>query len=886
MDKNFYKNSLNIFNSNFSMKANLSEKDKFYADFWEKNQIYQQILRKRRGNPRFILHDGPPYANGDIHIGHALNKILKDIIVRYKTMAGFYSPFVPGWDTHGLPIENKIINQIGSKSTLEIRRKSNDFANSQILAQMAQFKKLNLLTDFKQIYQTNTPNYEAKQLKLFKKMVSRGLVYRALKPVYWSPSSQSALAEAEIEYLEYRSPSLFTSFDIKKGNNFVAENDKLIIWTTTPWTLIANSGVAVGENFDYVRIKNGENFYVLAANLLEKLAVIFDWKHYEIIDNFPGKSILGIKYLHPIFEKICPIVSGSHVSLDVGSGLVHLAPLFGEDDYWIGRENNLEMVMHVNDDGKFNENAGQFSGQFYADSNKLITEFLEKKSKILHLSFIDHSFPHDWRTLKPVIYRGTPQWFVSIEKIKKDLEKAIEEIEFPENWLKKRLTKMVVERKDWLISRQRSWGIPLIIFYDQNKEPVLDKPEIFDYIISLVEKFGSRIWYEKTTDELLPEKYQNLGWTKENDILDVWFDSGVSFFAANISDEKPPFDIYFEGSDQYRGWFNSSLINSVIYFGFSPYKKLLSHGFVVDAKGNKMSKSRGNGVDPLVILSKYGCDIFRLWVANSEYYNDIVYSKAIFEQNVEIYRKIRNTVRFLITNLADFKPKKYELTEVDLYIFNKIQKLKNEIIQNYDQNRFVRVVKIINNFIIEFSNFYLSIVKDILYADKKESLKRQQVQYNLYELLQVLNIAIAPIMPTTAEEIYSFIQKNNKQISVHMEEFFKKSHFNEELDAKWDEFFQIKDSVYQLIEQKIKSKEIKRPNEVGVLLKTDSDFIKSIDLEKLLMVAKVEFSNEKTEILQLNWEKCPRCWNHFEKINKVCARCFEVLSEIVPEKNS
>ncbi|ASU14119.1 Isoleucine--tRNA ligase [Mesomycoplasma hyopneumoniae] len=529
MDKNFYKNSLNIFNSNFSMKANLSEKDKFYADFWEKNQIYQQILRKRRGNPRYILHDGPPYANGDIHIGHALNKILKDIIVRYKTMAGFYSPFVPGWDTHGLPIENKIINQIGSKSTLEIRRKSNDFANSQILAQMTQFKKLNLLTDFKQIYQTNTPNYEAKQLKLFKKMISRGLVYRALKPVYWSPSSQSALAEAEIEYLEYRSPSLFTSFDIKKGNNFVAENDKLIIWTTTPWTLIANSGVAVGENFDYVRIKNGENFYVLAANLLEKLAVIFDWKHYEIIDNFPGKSILGIKYLHPIFEKICPIVSGNHVSLDVGSGLVHLAPLFGEDDYWIGRENNLEMVMHVNDDGKFNENAGQFSGQFYADSNKLITEFLEKKSKILHLSFIDHSFPHDWRTLKPVIYRGTPQWFVSIEKIKKDLEKAIEEIEFPENWLKKRLTKMVVERKDWLISRQRSWGIPLIIFYDQNKEPVLDKPEIFDYIISLVEKFGSRIWYEKTTDELLPEKYQNLGWTKENDILDVWFDSGVSF---------------------------------------------------------------------------------------------------------------------------------------------------------------------------------------------------------------------------------------------------------------------------------------------------------------------------------------------------------------------
>ncbi|MXR05649.1 isoleucine--tRNA ligase [Mycoplasma flocculare] len=886
MGKNYYKNSLNIFNSDFAMKANLTEKDKFYADFWEKNHIYQKILSKRYNSPRFILHDGPPYANGDIHIGHALNKVLKDIIVRYKTMAGFYSPFVPGWDTHGLPIENKIINQIESKSVLEIRKKSNEFANSQILAQMLQFKKLNLLTDFKKIYKTNTPDYEAKQLKLFKKMVGDGLVYRALKPIFWSPSSQSALAEAEIEYLIHKSPSLFISFNIKKGNNFVNINDKLVIWTTTPWTLIANSGVAVGLNFNYIRLKSGENFYILAENLLEKLSTTFGWKDYKIIASFTGKSILGIEYLHPIFEKFCPVVSGKHVTLDAGSGLVHLAPLFGEDDYWIGRENNLEMVMHVNDDGKFNENAGQFSGLFYADSNKLITEFLDKKSAILNLSFIKHSFPHDWRTLKPVIYRGTPQWFVSVEKIKKKLENAIEKIDFPEIWLKNRLKKMIIDRKDWLISRQRSWGIPLIIFYDQNKKPVLDKPEIFDHIISLVEKHGSSIWYEKTVDELLPREYQNLGWTKENNILDVWFDSGVSFLAANIDGEKAPFDIYFEGSDQYRGWFNSSLINSVIYFGFSPYKKLLSHGFVVDSKGNKMSKSKGNGVDPIVILNKYGCDIFRLWVANSEYYNDVVYSESIFEQNVEIYRKIRNTIRFLITNLVDFEPKKYELTEIDLYIYNKIQKLKNEIILNYDQNRFVRVVKIINNFIIEFSNFYLSIVKDILYADKKNSLKRRQIQYNLYEILIVLNIAIAPIMPTTAEEIYYHVQKENKQISVHMENFFKKSNFDEKLDTKWEKFFQIKNSIYQLIEQKIQAKEIRRPNEVGVLINTKSDFIKSLDLVKLLMVAKVDFCDDKTEILLLNWKKCPRCWNHFEQIDNVCQRCSEVLNEIHNTKNN
>ncbi|MDW2922445.1 isoleucine--tRNA ligase [Mesomycoplasma ovipneumoniae] len=879
MDKNFYKNSLNIFATDFSMKANLPQKDKFFTEFWKNEDIYQKLLKKNINNPRFILHDGPPYANGDIHIGHALNKVLKDIIVRYKSMSGFYSPFVPGWDTHGLPIENKIINQIETKSTLEIRQKANDFANSQILVQKKQFEKLNLLTDFSQIYQTNDPAYEAKQLKLFKKIAEKGLIYRALKPIYWSPSSQSALAEAEIEYLNHRSPSIFVAFDVKNDNNFVKSGDKIIIWTTTPWTLIANSGVAVGLNFDYVRVKVGSNFYILAEKLLQTLASSFDWDSYEIIDTFLGKNLVNLEYFHPIFDKVCPIVSGHHVTLDAGSGLVHLAPLFGEDDYWIGRENNLEMLMHVEDDGKFNEKAGQFSGQFYDSANKSISEYLKEKQSLLKLNFITHSFPHDWRTLKPVIYRGTPQWFVSVEKIKKELETAINEIEFPEKWLKNRLTKMIIDRKDWLISRQRSWGIPLIIFYDQNKNPVLDKPEIFDHIISQVQEFGSSIWYQKTADELLPPKYQNLGWTKENDILDVWFDSGVSFLAANINNEKPPFDIYLEGSDQYRGWFNSSLINSVIYFGFSPYKKLLSHGFVVDSKGNKMSKSKGNGVDPLVILNKYGCDIFRLWVANSEYYNDIVYSESIFEQNVEIYRKIRNTVRFLITNLADFEPKQYKLEEVDLFIYNKIQKLKNEIIQYYDEYRFVRVVKIINNFIIEFSNFYLSIVKDILYADSKNSVKRRSIQYVFYELLLVLNIAIAPIMSTTAEEIYQFVQKSDKKTSIHLENFFKKSNFDPKLDEKWIEFFDVKDSVYQLIEQKIQSKEINRSNEIAVVLDSNSsNFLKSLDLVKLLMVAKVEFKDE-ISIYNLNWPKCPRCWNHFEKIQDVCDRCFEVLNE-------
>ncbi|WP_374958953.1 isoleucine--tRNA ligase [Mycoplasma sp. 'Moose RK'] len=864
------------------MKANLKEKDKFYSEFWSKNQIYQKILEENKKNQRFIVHDGPPYANGSIHIGHALNKILKDIIVRYRSMSGFYSPFVPGWDTHGLPIENKITSKINFSSVLEIREKANNFANSQILVQMEQFKKLNLLTDFSKIYQTNDPKYEAKQLKIFKKMVDLGLIYRALKPIYWSPTSKSALAEAEIEYLEHKSYSIFVSFSLETGNNFVNPGDKLIIWTTTPWTLIANSAVAVGNDFEYVKVKVGNDFFILASNLVEKLSLIFGWKSYQITANFLGKNLINLQYFHPIFVKKCPVVESNHVDLAAGSGLVHIAPLFGEDDYWVGKKNNLEMVMHVEDDGKFNEKAGEFSNLFYADANQKIVDFLKNKSALLNLDFIKHSFPHDWRTLNPVIYRGTPQWFVSVEKIKSGLEKAIDSIVFPEKWFKKRLEKMIINRKDWLISRQRSWGIPLIIFYDQNKNPVLDKPEIFDHIISLVEKFGSSIWYQKTADELLPAKFQNLGWSKENDILDVWFDSGASFLAADVLGEEPPFEIYLEGSDQYRGWFNSSLINSFIYSGNSPYKKLLSHGFVVDAKNNKMSKSKGNGVDPLQILEKYGCDILRLWVANSEYYNDIVYSNEIFEQNVEIYRKIRNTARFLITNLADFVPEKYELTEIHLYIFNRIAKLKNEIIDNYDKNRFVRVVKLINNFIIDFSNFYLSITKDSLYVDMKNSPERRQIQFVFHEFLLVLTIAIAPIMPTTAEEIYQFIAKKDKKISIHLEKFFQKADFNQKLDFELKNLLEFRDLVLQLIEKKIKSKEINRSNEAGLKMKTDLPFSWGFDLKKILMIADISSDKNQSkeyEVYNLNWPKCPRCWNHFKSIEVTCKRCSEVLNE-------
>ncbi|CAT05234.1 Isoleucine--tRNA ligase [Mesomycoplasma conjunctivae] len=877
MDKNFYKNSLNIFNSDFSMKANLSQKEVFYRSFWEREKIYQKALKMNKNKQSFILHDGPPYANGDIHIGHALNKILKDIIVRYKTMQGFYAPFVPGWDTHGLPIENKIISQIKDQDVVQIRTLANNYANSQVQSQMSQFKKLDLFTDFSKIYQTNKPSYEAKQLQLFKEMVSQNLIYRGLKPVYWSTSSQSALAEAEIEYFDHRSPSIYVAFEVENGNDFVLAKDKLIIWTTTPWTLIANSGVAVGENFVYTRFEYQGNFYVVAQELLDNVLAILGWKDVQIHTTFRGKDLLGITYKRPIKDKISPIVLGGHVTLDSGSGLVHMAPLFGEDDFWIGKEFNLEMIMHVNDDGTFNEQADQFANLFYEDANKQIGQFLEEKNSLLHLSFIKHSFPHDWRTHKPVIYRGTPQWFISVEKIKQGILKEIQSIDFPEHWLKNRLEKMIEGRKDWIISRQRSWGVPLIIFYDEKGKPVLDKLALFDHVIYLIEKHGSDIWYQWSTDELLPEQFRNRNWTKELDILDVWYDSGSSFLAADIDGEKSPFDLYLEGSDQYRGWFNSSLINSYIYQQKSPYKKLLSHGFVVDAKGNKMSKSKGNGISPLELIDKYGTDVLRLWVANSEYFNDVVYSKEIFEQNVEIYRKIRNTIRFLITNLIDYKDDSYQREGIHAYIANKIVQFKNEIITNYDNYHFVKVVKLINNFIIEISNFYLSIVKDSLYADKQDHINRRAIQKNLYELLNVLVISIAPIMPTTAEEVYSFINKEDKKVSVHLENFFEKSEFNQDLDTKWKEFFEIKDKVYKLVEKAIKSGVIKRANEAYVKIASDSKFIHSLDLKMLLMIGDFSFASEFA-VEKFESSKCLRCWNHFSGLNKdLCSRCEKFL---------
>ena len=880
MEKKDYKDTLNMPETNFEMRANLNEKEVIFRKEWLDKKIYKQVLKRNKGNERFVLHDGPPYANGSLHIGHSFNKILKDIIVRYKSANGFYSPFVPGWDTHGLPIENKMLSEMNvshkNLDVSELRTVAAKYALSQVEIQKQQFKDLQLLSDFEDIYITLDKKYEVEQLKLFKKFALDGLICRGLKPVFWSPSSQSALAEAEVEYHDHRSPSIFVSFNVEKGNSVVDKNDKLIIWTTTPWTLIANAGVAVNEKFEYVKILVNDINYIVAKELLESLVETFKWSDHKIISTFKGKEILGIEYSVPILENVlAPVVSGHHVTLEAGSGLVHIAPLFGEDDFVIGKKHNLNMIMHIEDDGTINDKGMQFSGIFYEDANKNIGMFLEETKSLLSLKFIKHSYPHDWRTNKPIIYRGTPQWFFSIEKVKEQILKSLESVKFYSDWGHKRIATMIQNRNEWTISRQRSWGVPIIIFYDENKEVVINE-EIFDYVINLISINGTNIWYQKTVDELLPEKFRNKNWTKENDIMDVWFDSGSSFASVDVQGEKPPFELYFEGSDQYRGWFNSSLINSVAYSGKAPFKALISHGFVLDAKGNKMSKSKGNSVDPQTIISTYGADVLRLWSANSEYSNDVTIGDNIIKQNVEIYRKIRNTLRFLLANLNDYEYKDVVKNDVHALIDERLENLKIRIKSYYDDFSFINVIKEINNFITDLSAFYLSIIKDVLYAEKSDNLERLMIQNNLYKILEFLLISLAPIIPTTTDEAYSFFNKKNKLESIHLESFYKcNAKESLEIENQWKDFFDIKNLIYKEIELKIKSGDLKRTNEASVTAQINSPFLKTLDFKKLLMIGEFH-EGDSLKVTGFNSSKCQRCWNHFgidDLKNELCSRC-------------
>ncbi|NQZ65676.1 MAG: isoleucine--tRNA ligase [Mycoplasmatales bacterium] len=886
-----WKNTLLMPQTNFEMKANLLKKEIEFRNFWNENKIYEKSLEQNKKNGRFQLHDGPPYANGSLHVGHALNKIIKDIIIRNKAMLGFSVPFTYGWDTHGLPIENKMLHDLGMKKDdldkVELREKAAKYAMSQIDNQAKQFESMQLFANLKNRYITLNSKFETNQLKLFSKMILEGKIYKGLKPVYWSPSSQSALADAEVEYADHMSPKIIVAINITKGNEHLKEGDKLLIMTTTPWTLIANSGIAVGKKIEYAIVKVNNHKYVVSSLLLDDVSKQLKWENFEVLKTLKGNELVGIEYKRPIKRHLTgPVVLADHVTTEDGTGLVHMAPLFGEDDYIAGKANNLDTIMHVDDKGNLNSEADEYEGKFYADSNKDIGMFLDKKGELLSLKFIKHSYPHDWRTHKPIIYRGTPQWFVSINDLKEKIISELQKIKSNPEWGISRMIKMIENRSEWTISRQRTWGVPIIVFYDKDEKPLIKK-ELFDYVIEIISKEGTDVWWKRTTDELLPESYRGKGYTREMDIMDVWFDSGSSFLTPQTEGEdlkmETQYDVYFEGSDQYRGWFNSSLINSVAKNNQSPFKKLISHGFVLDGKQQKMSKSKGNVIDPLDVINKNGAEILRLWAANSEYTSDVAISDDILKQNIEIYRRIRNSIKFMLGNLFDFsESNKVELKGIHALIAEKLDNLKFNINKYFQEYRFINVVKEINHFLIEMSGFYFEISKDSLYVEKANNYDRRATQTNIYNIVSFVIKAISSILPTTAEEAYQNFNIKNKKESIFLEKFEKNENNANEQKNKWKEFFILKDEIYKLIEKAKKEQTIRRSNEVLLTVKTDSEFIKSLDLSKLLMVAKVKYGNEN-KVSKFESSKCQRCWNHFykEEINNdlICSRCEKVVKK-------
>lgn len=731
-----YKDTLLMPKTKFPMRGGLPTKEPQIQQEWKEKDLYRKMLEKNEGQPSFILHDGPPYANGNLHMGHALNKILKDFINRYKTMQGFYTPYVPGWDTHGLPIEQALTKK-GVKrkemTTAEFRDKCQAFAMEQIDIQKKDFLRLGVNGDFDNPYITLKPEYEAAQIRLFGEMADKGLIYKGKKPVYWSPSSESSLAEAEIEYHDKRSASIYVAFDVKDSKGIVADDAKFIIWTTTPWTLPSNVAITVHPELTYVQMNVDGTRYIIAEALVDAVAEQLGWDKEAVVreKDFKGSELEYIEAQHPFIDRISLIINGEHVTTDAGTGCVHTAPGHGEDDFIVGQKYGLEVISPLDDKGVFTAEGGPFEGMFYDKANQAVTELLTEKGALLKLDFITHSYPHDWRTKKPVIFRATPQWFASISKVRQDILDAIEDTKFKVDWGKTRIYNMIRDRGEWVISRQRVWGVPLPVFYAENGDIIMTKETVY-HVADLFEQHGSNIWFERDAKDLLPEGFTHPGspngeFTKEQDIMDVWFDSGSSH--RGVLETRPelsfPADMYLEGSDQYRGWFNSSITTSVATRGRSPYKMLLSHGFVMDGEGKKMSKSLGNVIVPDTIVKQKGADIARLWVSSVDYLADVRISDEILNQVADVYRKIRNTLRFLLGNINDYNPAtdriaEADLLEVDRYILNRLREFTAGTLDHYESFDYLNIYQEVQNFInVELSNFYLDYGKDILYIEEK-----------------------------------------------------------------------------------------------------------------------------------------------------------------------
>ncbi|WP_394137019.1 isoleucine--tRNA ligase [Cytobacillus oceanisediminis] len=913
-----YKDSLLMPNTEFPMRGNLPKREPEVQAKWEEMNIYEKVQERTKGRPMFVLHDGPPYANGDIHIGHALNKILKDFIVRSKSMTGYNAPYVPGWDTHGLPIEQALTNK-GVKrkemSVAEFRKLCEEYAYEQIDSQRGQFKRLGVRGDWENPYITLKPEYEAQQIKVFGEMAKKGYIYKGKKPVYWSPSSESALAEAEIEYKDKRSPSIYVGFKVKDGKNVLDNDTQIIIWTTTPWTIPANLGISVHPELNYAVAEASGQKYLVAEDLLSSVAKEFEWEDHNVVKTIKGSELEHVIAEHPLYGRDSLVMLGEHVTTDAGTGCVHTAPGHGEDDFHVGMKYGLDVLCPVDDKGNMTNEAPGFEGLFYDAANKPITEKLDEVGALLKLTFITHSYPHDWRTKKPVIFRATAQWFASIKDFRNELLEAVKETNWYPAWGETRLFNMVRDRGDWCISRQRVWGVPIPVFYAESGEEIITD-ETIEHVSNLFRENGSNIWFEKEAKELLPEGFTHPGspngqFTKETDIMDVWFDSGSSHQAVLLErdDLQRPADLYLEGSDQYRGWFNSSLSTAVAVTGKAPYKGVLSHGFTLDGEGRKMSKSIGNVVVPAKVMNQLGADILRLWVASVDYQADVRVSDAILKQVAEVYRKIRNTFRFLLGNLADFNPASdsvsfENLREVDQFMLVKLNKLIKSVRESYDRYEFAGIYHAVNNFCtLDLSAFYLDFAKDVLYIEAKDNAERRAIQTVLYESLIALTKLVAPILSHTADEVWSFIP-NVEEESVQLTDMpeYQELPSAKQLEEKWTAFMKLRDDVLKALEEARNEKVIGKSLTAKVTLYVNDHTKNLLDsiqenLQQLFIVSGFEvagslgdapenamkFENTAIVVTKAEGETCERCWTvtpevgQTEGYDTLCPRCADVV---------
>ncbi|WP_177920474.1 isoleucine--tRNA ligase [uncultured Eubacterium sp.] len=927
-----YNKTLNLPKTDFPMRASLPQREPEFLKKWNENDQYKKLMDYNEGKPLFVLHDGPPYANGDIHIGHALNKTLKDFIVRYKNMTGFKSPFVPGWDTHGLPTELAARKKAGitaesNISDLELRKICRDTALGYVNLQRESFKRMGIIAEWDNPYITLKKEFEQEQIKVFANMASKGYIYKGLKPVYWCSDCNTALAEAEIEYAEDPCHSIYVKFkvteDFGKLTALGAELDKtyFVIWTTTTWTLPANVAICVGPNYEYSLLKANGEYYVMATDLAPVAMADAGITDYETVGIIRGDELEYMKTAHPFIDRTSLVIVGDHVTLESGTGCVHTAPGHGVDDFIVCKKYpEIPIVVPVDNKGVLTEEAGQFAGLTTEEANKPIAEYLDKIGALFALKKIKHQYPHCWRCHKPVIFRATSQWFCSVDDFKDAAVKAAEDVKWYPEWGKDRLQSMVLERADWCISRQRKWGVPIPVVYckDCGKEIIDDG--VMQKVSDIFGKEGSDAWYAHDAEYFLPEGFKcprcgkSNGFEKESDIMDVWFDSGSSH--AAVCRKRPylkwPADVYLEGADQYRGWFQSSLLTSVAAGDGAPYKQIITHGWTVDGEGRKMSKSLGNGIAPQEIISKYGADILRLWVASADYHADIRISPEILKQISDNYRKLRNTARYCLGNLYDFDPdndmvSNDELEELDKYALMKLDEVIAIARKGYDEYEYHTTAHALHNFcVVDMSNFYFDVLKDRLYTTAPDSKSRRAAQTVLYKVLDALTLILTPILAFTCDEIWTAMKHdksrnpegplfNNIPTADYIET-------DEAFIAKWDRIHEIRTDVQKALELARNEKVIGKPLEAKVTLYADgelADFLKSElkSLPEIFITSAVEIADGEGEfkgdvkglsitVNKADGEKCERCWKFSDTVGQdsehptLCAHCAETMKQL------